>query len=89
MPVVDIEEVHIDVPVEELVPPALADIVIVLAPVSKEDTVVPGAMVTVLVDPAISAICCPTATFKNDETLLIVGLVAVMFPVIVAPVAVK
>jgi hypothetical protein len=81
IPVVDIEDVQIDAPVVELDPPALADIVIVLATVSKDDTVVPEAIVTVLVDPATNAICCPTATFKNDDTLLIVGLEAEMFPV--------
>ena len=86
MPVVEIEDVHKEAAVVELVPPATADIVMVLATESNEEIVVPDAIVTV---PTSTAICCPTATLRKDDTFDIVALDAVIFPVNEASALVK
>lgn len=75
------DDVHKETPVVELVPAAFADKVIVLATESKDEIVVPDVIVTVLAVPAAMATCCPTATFRNEDTLVILSLPAVMSPV--------
>lgn len=75
------EDVHSPVAVAVPVPVALADKVIVPAPVLKEEIVVPVVMVTVLVDPATKATFCPLATLRKEETPVIVALPAAILPV--------